>query len=161
LIEPLTPVYAGGRPRTTNLRDVVDAVFYVLCTGCQWRCLPKVFPPKSTVWRYFDECRHNDTLDAVHDLLPRKVPTAEKPYPPDHCQCGQPVLWPGATPSTRAFSFRRGGETRLASGHGRPSRSSKPRWRTQAGPICVVRGNMRKKWLGRRYKRTILRNKKK
>jgi putative transposase len=51
LIEPHLPVYPGGRPRTTNLRDVVDAIFYVLRTGCQWRYLPKDFPPKSTVWR--------------------------------------------------------------------------------------------------------------
>ena len=54
LIEPLIPVYPGGRPRKTNLRDVVDAVFYILRTGCPWRYLPKDFPPKSTVWGYFD-----------------------------------------------------------------------------------------------------------
>jgi putative transposase len=73
LIEPLIPVYPGGRPRKTNLRDVVDAVFYVLRTGCQWRYLPKDFPPKSTVWRYFDEWRHNGTLEAIHDALRAKV----------------------------------------------------------------------------------------
>lgn len=82
LIEPLIPVYLGGRPRKTDLRDVVDAVFYILRTGCQWRYLPKDFPPKSTVWRYFDEWRHNGTLDAIHDALRRKVRTAEKPYAP-------------------------------------------------------------------------------
>jgi putative transposase len=82
LIEPHLPVYPGGRPRTTALRDVVDAIFYVLRTGCQWRYLPKDFPPKSTVWRYFDEWRHNGTLDSVHDLLRTKVRTAEKPYAP-------------------------------------------------------------------------------
>ena len=82
LIEGLIPVYPGGRPRSTNLRDVVDAVFYVLRTGCQWRFLPKDFPPKSTVWRYFDEWRHNGTLDAIHDALRRKVRAAEKPYAP-------------------------------------------------------------------------------
>ncbi len=82
LIEPLIPVYPGGRPRTTDLRAVVDAVFYVLRTGCQWRYLPKDFPPKSTVWRYFDEWRHNGTLDALHDALRRKVRAAEKPYAP-------------------------------------------------------------------------------
>ena len=73
LIEPLIPVYPGGRPRTTDLRDVVDAVFYLLRTGCQWRYLPKDFPPKSTVWRYFDEWRHNGTLDTIHDTLRTKV----------------------------------------------------------------------------------------
>ena len=82
LIEPHLPVYPGGRPRTTDLRDVVDAVFYVLRTGCQWRYLPKDFPPKSTAWRYFDEWRHNGTRDTVHDLLRRKVRTQEKAYSP-------------------------------------------------------------------------------
>jgi putative transposase len=82
LIEPHIPVYPGGRPRQTNLRDVVDAILYVLRTGCQWRYLPRDFPPKSTVWRYFDEWRHNGTLDTIHDALRRKVRTQEKPYAP-------------------------------------------------------------------------------
>src|SRR5688500_2555517 len=82
LIEPHLPVSAGGRPRTTDLRDVVDAVLYLLRTGCQWRYLPRDFPPKSTVWRYFDEWRHNGTLDAIHDALRTKVRTQEKPYAP-------------------------------------------------------------------------------
>src|SRR5450755_1810712 len=82
LIEPHLPVYPGGRPRKTDLRDVVDAAFYILRTGCQWRFLPKDFPPKSTVWRFFDEWRHNGTLDTIHDLLRKKVRTAEKPYSP-------------------------------------------------------------------------------
>src|SRR3954452_22795706 len=82
LIRDLIPVYPGGRPRKTNLREVVDAVFYVLRTGCQWRYLPKDFPPKSTVWRYFDEWRHNGTLEQIHDLLRTKVRTQEKPYQP-------------------------------------------------------------------------------
>ena len=66
----------------TDLRDVVDAIFYILRTGCQWRYLPKDFPPKSTVWRYFDQWRHDGTLDTIHDRLRRKVRTAEKPYQP-------------------------------------------------------------------------------
>src|SRR5258708_5340615 len=82
LIEPHLPVYPGGRPRKTDLRDVVNAIFYLLRTGCQWRYLPKDFPPKSTVWRYFDEWRHNGTFDTIHDLLRTKVRTAEKPYEP-------------------------------------------------------------------------------
>ena len=82
LVEPHLPVYPGGRPRTTDLRDVVDAILYLLRTGCQWRYLPKDFPPKSTVWRYFDEWRHNGTLDTIHDLLRKKVRTQQKPYAP-------------------------------------------------------------------------------
>jgi putative transposase len=82
LIEPHIPISSGGRPRKTDMRDVIDAIFYILRTGCQWRFLPKDFPPKSTVWRYFDRWRWDGTLDAIHDRLRRKVRTAEKPYHP-------------------------------------------------------------------------------
>src|SRR5437868_11423196 len=82
LIEPHIPVYPRGPPRTTDLRAVINAIFYILRTGCQWRYLPKDFPPKSTVWRYFDEWRHNGTFEIIHDLLRRKVRTVTKPYAP-------------------------------------------------------------------------------
>jgi putative transposase len=78
----LPPEPGGGRPRKTDPRDVVDAIFYITRTGCQWRYLPKDFPPKSTVWRYYDDWRHNGTLDAIHDRLRTKARTAEKPYHP-------------------------------------------------------------------------------
>src|ERR1700749_2997062 len=89
LIEPHLPVYPGGRPRKTDLRDVVDAIFYVLRTGCQWRYLPKDFPPKSTTWRYFDEWRHNGTLNTLPDTLRKKVRTQEKPYSPPTTSGGE------------------------------------------------------------------------
>ncbi len=82
LIEPLIPVHPGGRPRKTNLRDVLDAILYLLRTSCQWRYLPKDFPPRSTAWRYFDEWRRGGTLDAIHDRLRKKVRAAAKPYSP-------------------------------------------------------------------------------
>jgi transposase len=82
LIEPHIPASTGGRPRKTDMRDVVDAILYILRTGCQWRYLPIDFPPKSTVWRYFDRWRHDGTLDLIHDRLRRKVRTMEKPYHP-------------------------------------------------------------------------------
>src|SRR6185312_5548335 len=83
LIEGRLPcVRPGGRPRKTDLRAVVNAILYILRTGCQWRYLPKDFPPKSTVWRYFNQWRHNGTLDTIHDLLRKKVRTQEKPYQP-------------------------------------------------------------------------------
>jgi putative transposase len=81
LVEPFIPVYPGGRPRKTSMRDVVDAIFYVLRTSCQWRFLPKDFPPKSTVWGYFDEWRYNGTLDAIHDTLRDRVRQQERPWP--------------------------------------------------------------------------------
>jgi putative transposase len=55
LIAPaLPPPVPGGRPRTTSLRAVVEALLYILSTGCQWRALPREgFPPHTTVQRYF------------------------------------------------------------------------------------------------------------
>ena len=82
LIEPHIPVHTGGRPRKTRTRDALDAILYILRTGCQWRYLPVDFPPKSTTWRYFDEWRRDGTLDTIHDALRRRVRAAGKPYHP-------------------------------------------------------------------------------
>ena len=46
-----------GRPREVDLRDVMNAILYMLATGCQWRALPKEFPPRSTVQYYFYDWR--------------------------------------------------------------------------------------------------------
>lgn len=78
----LPPAPTGCRPRTTNMRDVVNAILYILRTGCQWRYLPKDFPPKSTVWRYFKRWQEDGTWQRIHDALRKKVRTAEKPYSP-------------------------------------------------------------------------------
>ena len=54
VIEPLLPPRrTGGRPRGTDLREVVNAILYLATGGCQWRMLPKDFPPLLTVQRYF------------------------------------------------------------------------------------------------------------
>ena len=96
-VEPFIPVYPGGRPRTTRMRDVVDAVFYLLRTGCQWRYLPADFPPRSTVWGYFDEWRHNGTLDHIHDALRERVRQSEgrEPTPSAGSIDSQSVKAPG------------------------------------------------------------------
>ncbi len=54
LIAPfMPPRKRTGRPRTTDLGAVVDAILYLASTGCQWALLPNDFPPCSTVKRYF------------------------------------------------------------------------------------------------------------
>ena len=54
IIASFLPAKSGrGRPRTTDLRAVVDGIFYIAQTGCQWRMLPKDFPPFTTVQGYF------------------------------------------------------------------------------------------------------------
>jgi transposase len=73
LIAPLLPEpRPGGRPRTTCLRRVVDAIFYLLQTGCQWRMLPRDFPPRSTVYGYFQAWITAGVWAHVHDVLYRR-----------------------------------------------------------------------------------------
>ena len=70
LIAPLLPsARRGGRPRTTDLRQVTDAILYIASCGCQWRMLPKEFPPLSTVQRYFYEWRNTGLLQTINHLL--------------------------------------------------------------------------------------------
>jgi transposase len=67
LIEPFMPdTKMTGRPRTTELRAVVDAVLYIAWTGCQWRALPDHFPPVSTVQRYFYDWRDNGLWKTIN-----------------------------------------------------------------------------------------------
>lgn len=62
LIGPaLPPPARRGRPRRVDLRAVVDALLYILATGCQWRALPRDFPPRSTVQGYFYRWRADGT----------------------------------------------------------------------------------------------------
>ena len=52
-----------------NVREVLNAVFYVLWTGCQWKALPKDLPPRSTVWEYLDLWDWDGTLGRLHHAL--------------------------------------------------------------------------------------------
>lgn len=73
LIEPLIPTFRTGRPRTTSMRAVVNAILYVVRTGCQWAYLPHDFPPKSTVFEYYSAWHKNGVLDRIHDALRERV----------------------------------------------------------------------------------------
>jgi putative transposase len=78
ILEPLIPpAKAGGRPRTTNMRDVLDAIFYILKTGCQWANLPGDFPPYSTVFDYYTQWRRNKVWQRMNDALREAVRQAE------------------------------------------------------------------------------------
>jgi len=68
----LPPPKRLGRPRTTTLRAVVNALLYLLTTGCQWRLLPKEFPPFSTVQRFFYRWRDDGMWQTInHSLVMR------------------------------------------------------------------------------------------
>lgn len=76
LVQPLltTPdPKKGGRPRIWGLREILDAIFYIEKTGCQWRMLPEGFPPQGTVWQQFRRWRDDRTLESIRLALNQKV----------------------------------------------------------------------------------------
>src|SRR5438132_2188680 len=58
-----------GRPRERELRTIIDAILYILATGCQWRALPREFPPRSTVQGYFYRWRDDGTWQRINARL--------------------------------------------------------------------------------------------
>lgn len=69
----LPPEVPAGRPRTTDLRAVLDASFYLLSTGCGWSALPHDFPPEGTVRDYFHQWRRSGIWQQIHDTLRDRV----------------------------------------------------------------------------------------
>ena len=70
IVEPMIPpARHGGRKRSVNVREVLNGIFYILWTGCQWRALPKDLPPKSTVHGYLQRWDYDGTLMKIHDAL--------------------------------------------------------------------------------------------
>lgn len=73
-IEPLfAPQEGPGRPRTVDLRRIIDALLYQDRTGCQWRLIPTNFPASGTVRYYFDKWNQDGTMIEIHDCLRRAV----------------------------------------------------------------------------------------
>src|ERR1700731_3282704 len=69
-VAPVLPAARlGGRPRTTKLRAVLNAIFYVMRTGCQWRLLPREFPPCGTVYHYFQAWQNSGVWVHLHRVL--------------------------------------------------------------------------------------------
>ena len=70
LVAPMIPpARHGGRRRSVNVREVLNGIFYVLWTGCQWKALPKDLPPKSTVHDYLELWTWDGTLERIHHAL--------------------------------------------------------------------------------------------
>jgi putative transposase len=65
-----------GRPREVDLRTVMDAILYILATGCQWRALPKDFPPRSTIQYYFYTWRDQRIWRRINLALVRRARVA-------------------------------------------------------------------------------------
>jgi putative transposase len=74
LIEPhIPPEKFGGRPRTVDMREVINAVLYLNRTGCSWRMLPHDLPPWGTVHYYYRRFRLDGVWPKIHDHLREAV----------------------------------------------------------------------------------------
>jgi len=69
LLKSLLVTTQRGRPRKHQLRHILNAIFYLARTGCQWRQLPKHFPPWKTVYDYFWRLRKNGKWQQINDIL--------------------------------------------------------------------------------------------
>ncbi len=70
-LAPLIPsAKPGGRPRKTDMRSAMSAIFYLLRTGCPWRYLPReIFPPRSTVYNIFRAFQRQGVWEAIWEEL--------------------------------------------------------------------------------------------
>ena len=74
LLEPKIPAAKpGGRPRSTDMREVIHAILYVLRSGCAWRMMPHDFPPWGTVHYYYRRWRLCGVWKKIHDALREEV----------------------------------------------------------------------------------------
>src|SRR5678809_1655073 len=70
IVAPMIPPGRhGGRKRSVNVREVLNGIFYVLWTGCQWKALPKDLPTKSTVHDYLELWNWDGTVERIHHAL--------------------------------------------------------------------------------------------
>ena len=65
----IPPAKPGGRPRTLDMRQVINAILYIVVGGCQWRMLPRGYPKWKSVYHYFREWRDDGTWKRIHDML--------------------------------------------------------------------------------------------
>jgi putative transposase len=74
ILEPWIPAARpGGRPRKTDMREVINAIFYLNREGCTWRALPHDFPPWKTVYNYFEAWQQDGTWDQFLTALRMRV----------------------------------------------------------------------------------------
>lgn len=74
LLEPLLPVtWKNGRPPRHEMREIINAIRYLLRTGCQWRYMPCEFPPWKTVYWWWNKWSKEGTWEEVHDKLAGKL----------------------------------------------------------------------------------------
>ncbi|MBC1218104.1 IS5-like element ISAva8 family transposase (plasmid) [Trichormus variabilis ARAD] len=73
LSELIPPAKTGGHPRTTDMREICNAIYYHLKTGCQWNMLPGDFPPSSTVYSYYRKWQRKGVWEKLNHTLRGQV----------------------------------------------------------------------------------------
>lgn len=79
IIEPLIPIPQTnrGRKRTHSYREILNAIFYLLRSGCAWRMLPHDFPPWKTIYHYFSRWREDGTWERINAELRTELRVAD------------------------------------------------------------------------------------
>jgi putative transposase len=78
ILEPLIPpAKTGGRPRSVNMREVINGIFYELHSGCAWRMLTNDLPPRQTVYHYFRQWRGDGTWELMNEALRTQLRIAD------------------------------------------------------------------------------------
>lgn len=113
LLEPLLPqAKAMGRPRSVDLRMVINAIFYITAAGCAWRLLPKDFPKWKTVYHYFRAWRLDGTWEAIHSQFVKweRVAQGHDPAPSAGSMDSQSVK--GGSPGAIDIGYDGGKKTK-------------------------------------------------
>src|SRR6266480_3650287 len=139
--ELIPPAKPGGRPRSLEMRAVINAIVYIVVSGCQWRMLPREYPAWQSVYTYFQQWRDDGTWQRLHNTLRAQVrehagrhkhPTAgalDRKTRQDHTdsrrarvRCGQEGQWAQAPSAGGYAGFAAGSRGHLGC-HFRPCRS--------------------------------------
>ena len=128
IIQPLIPSPGVGRPRINDLREILNAIFYLNRSGCQWDMLPHDLPAKSTVYDYFAQWRDDGTWQEIMDALRRAVRQAK----------GASRRRRSAASTARRSRGPRSAARGATTGARRSAGSSDISWWTRLGLLLVV-----------------------